>query len=117
MPLTNNAARCMGPWFASTAQDIEVISVPLNRVAYPGEILSTPSLLSRRFMLPDYSPDRALDVGPRCKAGAVRVRMNRFYATACSGEYEGTSHFLVAASSAKIGFLEVNLQPLKGEVP
>jgi hypothetical protein len=32
-------------------------------------------------------------------------------------EYEGTSRFLVTASSAKIGFGKVNLQPLEGEVP
>ncbi len=31
-------------------------------------------------------------------------------------EYEGTSHFQVTASRAKIG-LEVNLQALDGEVP
>lgn len=51
-----------GPRFASTALDIEVISVPLNCVTYPGEAPSTPSSLSRRFMLLDYSPlDRALE--------------------------------------------------------
>ena len=33
-------------------------------------------------------------------------------------KYEGTSHLLVTASSAKIGVCEkVNLQPLQGEVP
>ena len=32
-------------------------------------------------------------------------------------EYKGTSHFLVTASSVKIGFGKVNLQPLEGEVP
>jgi len=32
-------------------------------------------------------------------------------------EYEGTSHFLVTASSAKIDFGEVNLQPTEGEAP
>jgi len=49
-PLTNNAARRMEPRFASTALDIEVITVPtLNRVAYPGEILSSPSLLFPTF--------------------------------------------------------------------
>ena len=32
-------------------------------------------------------------------------------------KYEGTPHFPVTASSAKIGFWKVNLKPLKGEVP
>jgi hypothetical protein len=32
-------------------------------------------------------------------------------------KYEGTPHFPVTASSAKIGFWKVNLKPLEGEVP
>jgi hypothetical protein len=45
-----------------------------------------------------------------------RAQPGRGWRACCSGiEYEGTSHFLATALSAKIGFGKVNLQPLEGE--
>jgi hypothetical protein len=39
------------------------------------------------------------------------------WCSAQRNEYEGTSHFSVTASSAKIGVGSVNLKPSEGEAP